>query len=82
MSPIKYADVLYVEDDIEDEHDQKYIPEVLLHCYPKRDREDDETNDNEIINENNDSPGYGTFDKDLVTDDAIVDTEKLIAENA
>jgi len=88
MSPIKYADVLYTEDDTDDEHDQQYIPEVLMACYPFKETEivsaakerikieDDDTSDNS---------GYGTFVKDLVCTDDIEttgDTEKLIEEDS
>eukprot|EP00092_Neocalanus_flemingeri_P025310 GFUD01027442.1.p1 GENE.GFUD01027442.1~~GFUD01027442.1.p1 ORF type:complete len:880 (+),score=162.84 GFUD01027442.1:356-2995(+) len=84
MSPIKYVDILYAEDELEDEQDQKYIPDVLLPCYPKMEEEanDGEANYNENHSESVDSPGYGTFVKDLVTVDAIADTERLIAEDA
>ena len=40
---------------------------------------------NEVMNETPDSPGYGTFVKDLVNTedaDAINDTEKLIEEDS
>jgi len=89
MSPIKYADVLYTEDDIDEEYEQKYIPDVLLAGYPSPEKEveleevDDRSN--EVMNETPDSPGYGTFVKDLVNTedaDAINDTEKLIEEDS
>jgi len=89
MSPIKYADVLYTEDDSEDEHGQKYIPEVLLSCYPFKETEvepqTDETSKAEIVNDDATDRGYGTFVKDLVCTDGdnnmTDDTEKLIEED-
>jgi len=93
MSPIKYADVLYTEDDTEDEHEQKYIPEVLRSCYPFKETADNqeaqETSKVEISNDAYDNPGYGTFVKDLVCSDDVEnaennvteDTEKLIEED-
>ena len=85
----RYADVLYTEDDIDEEYEQKYIPDVLLSSYPSPEKEveleevDDRSN--EVMNETPDSPGYGTFVKDLVNTehaDAINDTEKLIEEDS
>ena len=84
----RYADVLYTEDDLEDEHEQKYIPDVLLSCYPSQVKEmelEEVIDSNEINSENIESPGYGTFVKDLVTtaeSDSNIDTEKLIEEDA
>jgi hypothetical protein len=88
MSPIKYADVLFTEDESDEEHQQKYIPEVLLSCYPFKDGEEEVETAAESKNEILDSPGYGTFVKDLVSPDDIetavvnsIDTEKLIEED-
>ena len=83
----RYADVLYTEDDVEDEHKQEYIPDVLLSCYPNQVKEmelEEVIDSNEINSETIESPGYGTFVKDLVTtaeSDSNNDTEKLIEED-
>jgi len=70
MSPIKYADVLYTEDDVEDEHEQKYIPDVLLSCYPSQVKEmelEDVIDNNEINSESIESPGYVPKDLNYIS---------------
>merc|ERR1719154_125967 len=58
MSPIKYSDVLFIEDEADDEHDQKYIPDVLRSNYPGKEKEakEDEASDNDM--NSNDNPSY------------------------
>ena len=59
---------------------------MLLSCYPHQVKEmelEEVIDSNEINSDNIDSPGYGTFVKDLVTTaDTNNDTEKLIEEDA
>ena len=58
---------------------------MLLSCYPHQVKEmelEEVIDSNEIYSDNIDSPGYGTFVKDLVTTaDTNNDTEKLIEED-
>jgi len=35
MHPINYVDVPYVDLEVDDDHQEVYIPEVLVKCYPK-----------------------------------------------
>ena len=61
----------------------------MLSSYPSPEKEVEleevDNGCNEVMNETPDSPGYGTFVKDLVNTedaDAINDTEKLIEEDS
>jgi len=79
ISPIKYVDVLFMEDTEDDEHNEEYLPDVLKGWVPRRRRKVATINpkkvkyehkENEkVIYEVKDSENYGTFEKDKVKKD-------------
>ena len=60
MSPIMYENILYAEDEDSGNENfhQKYIPNVLLDCYPFQDETETETAEIETAEI---SKQYGTF---------------------
>ena len=74
----RYVDVLFIDDETDDEHDEQYIPEVLLPCYPKL--EGEMTDSDSIENEYLSDDSHGTSEKDLITtvEVEIVDNERFI----
>lgn len=65
LSPIKYEDVLYLEDG-DDEHLQPYLPTVLQEPGKRIIASDTEDTSSQQNNSGESSPGaYGTFSNDL-----------------